>query len=147
MIMNSKISIIIPVFNVENYLKRCLDSILAQTFREFQVYIVDDGSTDQTGVICDEYAKKDKRITVIHKQNEGVSIARNTAIEMATGEYFLFFDGDDHVEENCLEELYEAAVHQNADAVLYGYYLEEIIEWLKHICLKWKKICIREKRL
>ena len=125
MIMNSKISIIIPVFNVENYLKRCLDSILAQTFREFQVYIVDDGSTDQTGVICDEYAKKDKRITVIHKQNEGVSIARNTAIEMATGEYFLFFDGDDHVEENCLEELYEAAVHQNADAVLYGYYLEE----------------------
>lgn len=123
--MSHKISIIIPVFNVELYLRKCLDSILAQTFQDFHIYIVDDGSTDGTGIICDEYAKKEERITVIHKKNEGVSIARNTAIEIATGEYFLFFDGDDHVEKNCLEELYEAAIRQNADAVLYGYYLEE----------------------
>lgn len=121
----SKISIIIPVYNVENYLRRCLDSILNQTFHDFNIYIVDDGSTDGTGKICDEYERKDERITVIHKKNEGVSVARNTAIEIATGEYFLFFDGDDHVEPSCLEELYETAIRQKADGVIYGYYLEE----------------------
>jgi len=123
--VNPKISIIIPVYNVENYLEKCLDSILAQTFQDFNVYIVDDGSTDKTGDICDEYGKKDQRITVIHKKNEGVSVARNTAIELATGDYFLFFDGDDHVRPECLEELYETITYQKADAVLYGYYLEK----------------------
>lgn len=124
-LMKPKISIIIPVYNVEGYLRNCLNSILAQTFRDFEVFIVDDGSTDKTGEICDEYKNRDGRITVIHKENEGVSVARNTAIEIATGDYFLFFDGDDHVEPECLEELYEIAVSQNADSVLYGYYLEE----------------------
>lgn len=123
--MKPKISIIIPVYNVEGYLRKCLDSILAQTFCNFDVFIVDDGSTDRTGEICDEYKNKDERINVIHKENEGVSVARNTAIDIATGDYFLFFDGDDHVESECLAELYETAVSQNADSVLYGYYLEE----------------------
>lgn len=123
--MNPKISIIIPVYNLEGYVEGCLDSILAQTFQDFDVYIVDDGSTDATPDICNRYAAQDERITVIHKKNEGVSIARNVAIERAKGDYFLFFDGDDHVEPECLEELYQEAVGKDADSVIFGYYLEE----------------------
>lgn len=120
-----KITIIIPVYNVENYLEKCLNSILNQTFKDFNVILVDDGSTDGTGKICDEFKKIDSRISVIHKKNEGVSIARNVAIEKAEGEYILFFDGDDYVEPYTLEELYKTAKRENVDAVLYGYYLSE----------------------
>ena len=123
--MNPKISIIIPVYNVAGYLENCLDSILAQTFQDFDVYIVDDGSTDETPAICDRYAAQNEKITVIHKKNEGVSIARNVAIEQAKGDYFVFFDGDDHVEPECLEEMYQAAVSKNADSVIAGYYFEK----------------------
>ena len=123
--MNPKISIIIPVYNVEGYLESCLDSILAQTFQDFDVYIVDDGSTDATPAVCDRYAAQNDKIKVIHKKNEGVSIARNVAIEQAQGTYLVFFDGDDHVEPECLEELYQEAVSKDADSVIFGYYLEE----------------------
>ncbi len=123
--MSPKISIIIPVYNVSGYLEGCLDSILAQTFQDYDVYVVDDGSTDETPAICDRYAAQSDKITVIHKKNEGVSVARNAAIEKAKGEYLLFFDGDDHVEPECLEELYQEAVSKEADSVIFGYYLEE----------------------
>ena len=81
------ISVIVPVYNAEEYLSRCLDSILAQTYKNLDIILVDDGSTDKSGKICDEYTQKDSRIRVIHKQNGGVSCARNTALSVAKGEY------------------------------------------------------------
>ncbi|WP_455714722.1 glycosyltransferase family 2 protein [Anaerosporobacter sp.] len=123
--MGIKISVIIPAYNVAGYLEKCLDSVLAQDFIDYEVILIDDGSTDDTPKIADTYAKKDKRIQVIHKTNAGVSIARNTGIELAQGEYILFFDGDDFSESYCLRELYETAVDKKVDTVIYGYYRYE----------------------
>ncbi len=109
------ISIIIPVYKVENYLCKCLDSVLAQTFCDYEVILVDDGSPDHCGDICDEYAKKDDRIKVIHKQNGGLSDARNAALEVCTGEYLTFIDSDDYVAEDHLEVLYSTLVSCAAD--------------------------------
>lgn len=92
------ISVIVPVYNVEKFLSRCLNSILAQTYNNLEVILVDDGSTDNSGKICDDYALKDKRIRVIHKQNGGVSSARNMALSVAKGEYIGFVDSDDYIE-------------------------------------------------
>ena len=92
------ISVIVPVYNVENYLARCVDSILAQTYQNLQILLVDDGSTDSSGRICDDYAAGDSRITVIHKKNGGLSSARNAGIEAAQGEYLAFVDSDDWIE-------------------------------------------------
>lgn len=89
------VSIIVPVYNVEEYLRECVDSVLNQTYSDVEVILVDDGSTDQSGNICDEYAKMDSRIKVIHKKNRGVSSARNTGIETASGERIIFVDSDD----------------------------------------------------
>lgn len=99
------ISIIIPVYNVEKYLNRCVDSVLAQTFTDFELILVDDGSTDNSGKICDEYAEKDSRICVIHKQNSGPSDARNAGLDVAKGEYIYFVDSDDYVESDLLEKI------------------------------------------
>ena len=120
--MNRYFSIVIPVYNVAGYVEKCLDSILAQTFEDYEVIVVDDGSTDETPSIIDGYAGKDDRITVIHKKNEGVSIARNTGMEKASGKYFLFFDGDDFVEPYCLQELHEIAEKNKIDTIIYGYH-------------------------
>lgn len=87
---NTLLSIIVPVYNVELYIRKCLDSILNQTFREYELILVDDGSTDQSGAICDEYALKDNRIVVIHKENEGQSTARNCGIKASSGKYITF---------------------------------------------------------
>ena len=92
---NTLLSIIVPVYNVELYIRKCLDSILNQTFREYELILVDDGSTDQSGAICDEYALKDNRIVVIHKENEGQSTARNCDIKASSGKYITFIDSDD----------------------------------------------------
>lgn len=100
------ISVIIPIYNVEKYVKRCLDSVLNQTYCHLEVILVDDGSTDSSGKICDEYKKMDTRIRVIHKSNEGVSSARNLGIEVANGEYIAFIDSDDAMEKDCIEYLY-----------------------------------------
>ena len=132
--MATKISVIIPVYNVEEYIEKCLRSVLAQTFLEFEIIVVDDGSTDRTPEVCDEIAKQDSRLTVIHKKNEGVSIARNLGIRRAKGDFFLFFDGDDFVEPECMEELYRIAVEKKADTILYGYYRYEA-EQVKEVCL------------
>ncbi len=106
---NPKVSIIVPVYNCEKYLNRCLDSILGQTFHDWECLLVDDGSTDRSGEILDEYAEKDKRFTVFHKANGGVSSARNVGLEIAVGEYISFIDADDYVTEfyvsNLLEQL------------------------------------------
>ena len=103
--LNPKVSVIVPVYNVEPYLPRCIDSILAQTYTDFELILVDDGSPDNSGAICDEYAAKDPRIRVIHKENGGVSSARNAGLDVATGEYVAFVDSDDYVSMLYLEKL------------------------------------------
>lgn len=111
------ISIIVPVYNTEKYLPPCLDSILAQTFSNFEVVLVDDGSTDRSGEICDEYATKDYRFVVVHKKNEGVAKARITAFEHSRGELITFIDSDDYVSPDYLSSLYKPAIDNNADIV------------------------------
>ena len=96
--MKDLISVIVPIYNVEKYLRRCVDSILNQTYKNLEVVLVDDGSPDACPAICDEYAQKDKRIKVVHKQNGGVSSARNTGLDFATGDYIAFVDRDDYIE-------------------------------------------------
>jgi len=119
---NVSISIIIPAYNVAGYIEVCLDSILAQTYSDYEVIVVDDGSTDATGAIIDRYARTDDRIVAIHKQNEGVSAARNTGIEVAAGEFFLFFDGDDFSEPYTCEELVKTIREKQVDVLIYGYH-------------------------
>lgn len=113
--MNPEISIIVPVYNDELYLKDCLNSILQQTFQEFEVIIVNNGSTDQSGMICDQYAGQDSRIKVIHQEYLGVSVARNTGIQNAIGKYIGFVDGDDYISENMYGELYNLCNETGSD--------------------------------
>ena len=101
--MEKLISVIIPVYNIESYIKQCMDSIINQKYKNFELIIVDDGSTDSTGKICDDYAVKDNRISVVHIKNFGVSNARNIGINLAIGEYLVFVDGDDYVGNNYFE--------------------------------------------
>lgn len=112
---NPKISVIIPVYNVEPYLRRCLDSVIRQTYTNLEIILVDDGSTDGSSAVCDEYKEKDSRILVIHKENGGVSSARNAGLEMATGEWIGFVDSDDWVETDMYEYLYELAKEHETD--------------------------------
>lgn len=109
------ISIIVPVYNVEKYLRRCIDSILSQTYRDIEVILVDDGSTDSSPAICDEYGEKDSRITVIHKPNGGLSDARNSGINIAKGEYLGFVDSDDYISSEMYEKLLSNAEKHKAD--------------------------------
>lgn len=104
---NDLISVIVPIYNVEKYLKRCVDSIINQTYKNLEIILVDDGSPDNCPKICDEYKKKDNRIKVIHKKNGGLSDARNVAIDIAQGQYLTFIDSDDYVESNYVEILYD----------------------------------------
>ena len=116
------IGIIIPVYNVEQYLRRCLDSIVSQTWRNLQIILVDDGSTDNSGRICDEYAGKDRRIQVIHKENGGLSEARNTGIKAASAHYIAFVDSDDYVEKRYVQRLIRILSENDADIAVCGYY-------------------------
>ena len=101
--MTPKISVIVPVYNTEQYLRRCIDSVLAQTYQDFELLLIDDGSTDSSGAICDEYAARDSRVRVFHKVNGGVSSARNVGLDNARGEWVTFVDSDDYIEENFLK--------------------------------------------
>ena len=118
-----KISVIVPVYNVEQYLPRCIDSILAQTFTDFELLLIDDGSTDNSGKICDEYAFKNNRIRVFHKENGGVASARQLGIDKAQGEYSIHVDSDDWVDENMLEEMYNKVLSEQTDIVVVDYYV------------------------
>lgn len=120
----AKVSIIMPVYKVEEYVGKAIESIQAQTFTDWEFLIVDDGTPDRSGEICDEYAAKDARITVIHKENGGAPSARNTAIDMATGEYLYFMDSDDWAEPTMIEDMYELAKKDNAQMVLAGFYID-----------------------
>lgn len=116
-----KVSVIVPVYNTEKYLPRCINSILDQTFTDFELILVDDGSTDNSGKICDEYSKKDSRIVVIHKENGGASSARNTGIDIAKGEWISFVDSDDWVNVEYLNGLIiDASKDDNVDFVIQG---------------------------
>lgn len=115
-----EISIIVPVYKVEKYLTKCVDSILRQTFHDFELILVDDGSPDNCGKICDDYAKKDSRIIVIHKENGGLSSARNAGIDIAKGYYIGFVDSDDYIAEDMYETLYNNMVRESADMSMCG---------------------------
>lgn len=118
------LSVITPVYKVEKYLRKCIDSILKQTFKDFELIIVDDGSPDSCGNIADEYLTKDSRVKVIHKENGGAPSARNKGIEIATGEWFYFPDSDDWLEPDYLEKLYNVAVKTDAQMIISGYTME-----------------------
>ena len=114
-------SVIVPIYNIEKYLKRCIDSVLAQSFGEFVLLLVDDGSPDNCPAICDEYAAKDERIKVIHKENGGLVSARQEGIKIASGDYVFHLDGDDAVLPDALESAYEIIKDTNADMVSFSY--------------------------
>ena len=120
-----KISVIVPVYKAEAYLHRCIDSLLAQTFRDFEVLLVDDGSPDRSGAICDEYAQQDSRVRVFHKENGGVSSARQCGLDNAHGDYTIHADPDDWVEPDMLEALYAKATAEDADMVICDFYVEQ----------------------
>ncbi len=115
------ISVIVPIFNVEEYISKCLDSIINNTYNNLQIIVIDDGSTDRSSLIVDEYAKRDKRISVIHQKNQGVSIARNVGLSLATGDYICFIDSDDIVSERYFEFLLKAHIQFNADITICNY--------------------------
>lgn len=119
--MRPKISLIVPVYNVESYLERCIDSLINQTIKEIEILLIDDGSTDNSGHICDDYAKIDKRIRVIHKKNGGLSDARNRGLEIASGDYIGFVDSDDYVHRDMFQVMYETMFQENCDIVEVGY--------------------------
>lgn len=116
------ISVIVPVYKVEKFISKCIESILNQTFRDFELILVDDGSPDNSGVICDEYAKKDSRIKVIHKKNGGLADARNVGLEASTGSFIGFVDSDDYIAEDMYEKLYTSCIMKNAEISVCGRY-------------------------
>ena len=122
--MNDKISIIIPIYNIENYIEKCIESIINQTYKNLEIILVDDGSTDKSGEICDKYQKNDNRIIVIHKKNGGLSDARNCGIEKATAELLIFVDGDDWIENDTIELAYNEHIKNDSDIVIYGKYID-----------------------
>ncbi len=115
-----KISIIVPIYNVENYLSRCLESIINQTYKNLEIILINDGSTDSSSEICNKYSIIDSRIKVIHKKNAGASVARNLGIKIATGDYIAFIDSDDYVELNMYETLYNNLINVDADVSVCG---------------------------
>lgn len=120
--MQPKVSIIVPIYKVEKYIHKCIDSILSQTFTDFELILVDDGSPDKCGEICEQYALKDGRIKVIHKENGGLSDARNVGMEYANGIYTIFVDSDDWIETTMIEKMIKLIDKYNADIVQVGFY-------------------------
>lgn len=118
------LSIIVPIYKAENFLSNCVESILSQKFKDFELILVDDGSPDKSGEICDRYASLDERVLVIHKKNEGPNIARMTALKEAKGKYVTFVDSDDFVSEDMFEVLVNTAVEHSAEVVTSGYIVE-----------------------
>ena len=166
--MEPLISVIVPIYKVEAYLRDCVDSILAQTYRNLEVILVDDGSPDNCGAICDEYAEKDSRVTVLHKVNGGLSDARNAGMAACGGEYLMFVDSDDWLAEDSVATLYELICRTGAElaiggrervedgsgAVLHSEFdgtetvhtmnrLEAMRDMLQNGCASWKFIWIR----
>ena len=140
---NNKVSIIVPIFNSEKWMKKCIDSIIEQSYKLIEIILVDDGSVDKSPEICDEYASKDERVHVIHKKNEGVSIARNTGIDIATGKYVKFVDSDDWIEKDCCEKLVNIMEKEKVDLVICGLNIFQDGKLLRNPHLDDKKIEIK----
>ncbi len=115
------VSIIIPVYNIENYISKCIESVISQSYKDLEIILVDDGSSDKSGEICDEYAKSDSRIKVIHKKNGGLSDARNVAIDIVKGDFIYFIDGDDYVHHDAISVLIETQKDTQSDIVTEGF--------------------------
>lgn len=122
--MEIKISVVIPVYNVEKYLPECIESVRNQTYPVYEIILVDDGSTDSSSLICDKYVQTDKRIRVVHKKNEGLSSARNTGIDAASGDYISFIDGDDWIEPGMYKAMTDAVIESKADIIACNMILE-----------------------
>jgi len=120
--MSDLISIIIPVYNVEKYLERCVKSVINQTYKNLEIILVDDGAKDNSGKMCDELSKLDSRIKVIHKENGGLSDARNFGLKIATGDYIGFVDSDDYIADDMYETLYHTIKNNNADISIVSFY-------------------------
>ena len=128
-----RISVIVPIYNTEKYLARCIESILCQTYTNLEIILVDDGSTDKSGDICDFYARKDNRVKVVHKENGGAAAARNFALNMVTGQYIGFVDSDDTVEKDFFELLYDLICQYDADISMVAYREIEMGEKLEEV--------------
>jgi glycosyltransferase involved in cell wall biosynthesis len=133
-----KVSIIVPIYNVEKYLLRCINSILNQTLRDIEIILVDDESPDSCPQICDYYEQQDNRVKVIHKQNEGLGFARNSGLDIATGDYVAFIDSDDFVDIRMYEDLYHYAEEHACEAVFCGYNIYKTEGYIRH-CQEYKK--------
>lgn len=127
------ISIIVPVYNTEKYLKKCVDSLVSQTYHQLEIILVDDGSTDKSGSICDDYARQDGRIRVIHQENSGSAAARNAGMDCISGDYVGFVDTDDWVLPQMYEKMLCAAQEQNADIVISGIIFDNLL-WQRRLC-------------
>lgn len=134
---NIKISIIVPVYNVKDYLRKSIDSYLNQNFNDYEIILVDDGSKDGSEKICDEYKDKYNNIKVIHQKNIGAHNARNAALKISNGKYVCFFDADDYVEFNMLDKLYNIAENNNLDLVISGFYIDTYYNDNDYICFKY----------
>ena len=132
-----RLSVIVPVYRVEKYIYRCLDSLSRQNFEEVEFLLIDDGSPDRCGKICDEYTLKDPRFIVFHKENGGLSTARNYGIDKARGEYLLFVDSDDWVAPDFCKTSYELAAHNNADVVIF---MHQIVKESRFLPVKTKHL-------
>lgn len=119
--MSKLVSVIVPVYNVESYLKECVDSLIHQTYQNIEIILINDGSTDNSGQVCDQYCEIDKRISVIHKENGGQSDARNVGLDVAVGDYIMFVDSDDFVADNYVELMLATMVSEQADIVCCGF--------------------------
>lgn len=115
------VSVVLPIYNVEKYLNRCIKSVINQSYKNLEIILVDDGSPDNCPTLCDEWAKKDNRIKVVHKKNAGLGYARNTGIENAMGEYICFFDSDDYIALDTIEKAYNLATQEKSDMVVFGF--------------------------
>lgn len=118
---NKKVSVVVPIYNVEDYLDKCVESIVNQTYKNLEIILVNDGAKDHSGYLCDQWAKKDDRIKVVHKENGGLSSARNSGIDVATGEYIMFEDSDDWLELELIEKCVDRIVKDNSQLVIFGY--------------------------
>ena len=117
-----KFSVVLPIYNVEKYLNRCLDSVMNQTYKKLEIILVDDGSPDNSPQMCDNWAKVDDRIKVVHKKNAGLGEARNSGLDVATGDYIVFFDSDDYIDTRLFEELYTVIISDNPDLIEFGHH-------------------------
>lgn len=130
--LNEKISVILPIYGVEKYLDECMEHIVNQTYQNLEIIMIDDGSKDNCPKMCDEWARKDSRIRVIHKKNAGLGFARNSGLEIATGKYVVFIDSDDFIDNNMIQVLYEQLIKNKADTVycginrVYNNFIEEV---------------------